>query len=335
MSVVSEFLQGVQIAGQPASKEQLTSAHNALKGALKNDDSLRYQIRKDLADLGYNAGQVEQNFGIVQGVVNELDGREMLQNNEKFGSRWEVLHRRYSVNLSQSKASITELHNQIHEFVNVLLPMVESEDPETIKQVIKSRRLEEYVQIITAFHEPAENRGNEFLYLKQEVAAFHNNLDTALPNSDNQMHNERNRLNSEIDNMLREIEDLRRQVAWLASLCRYFTVEAHQFKSMNSKAEQIERNRQQIPRLEQNEECMHRIMNLLKEHTSWFDETTQKLSGMEGIWRMLTNDATKLQTRLSAMEKEEDSDAFNLRADSVRPVYETLESALEAYISAL
>lgn len=53
--------------------------------------------------------------------------------------------------------------------------------------------------------------------------------------------------------------------------------------------DQIEGIRHQLDRLEKNEECMHRIMDLLKKHTSWFDETTQKLSGMEGIWRMVSS----------------------------------------------
>lgn len=58
-----------------------------------------------------------------------------------------------------------------------------------------------------AFHDPAEQCGNEFLYLKQEVTAFHKNLDTALLNSDNQLHNQKNRLNSEIENTVRAIEE--------------------------------------------------------------------------------------------------------------------------------
>ncbi|KDR76682.1 hypothetical protein GALMADRAFT_139581 [Galerina marginata CBS 339.88] len=302
MSVVAQFLQGVKIAGEPPSTVQLASAHNTLKDALEKDVNLRQRIRQDLADLGNNAARVEQNFSTVQGVVNELDGRDMLQNKEKFGARWEELHRRYSVALGQSKASITELHNKIHEFVYVLLPMVESDDPNM--QVIRMKRLEDYVKIIMAFHKPAEQRGNEFLYLKQDVVAFHGNLDTALPNSDNQLHDQRNRGNV-----------INRQI--------------------RGKMGQIDDKRQQLDRLEKNEEYMHRIMELLKNHTSWFDETTQKLSGMEGIWRMLTSDATTLQTRLKAMEKEDDSAMFNLRANSVRPVYEALESALEAYISAL
>ena len=53
--------------------------------------------------------------------------------------------------------------------------------------------------------------------------------------------------------------------------------------------DQIEGIRHQLERLEKNEEFMHRIMDLLEKHTSWFDETTQKLSGMEGIWRMVSN----------------------------------------------
>ncbi|KDR68863.1 hypothetical protein GALMADRAFT_1353274 [Galerina marginata CBS 339.88] len=345
MSVVAQFLQGVNIAGAPPSKDQLASAHNTLKDALEKDVNLRQRIRQDLADLGSNAVRVQENFSTVQGVVNELDGRDMLQNNEKFGARWEELHRRYSVALGQSKASITELHNKIHEFVYVLLPMVESDDPNM--QAIRMKRLEDYVEIIMAFHEPAEQRGNEFLYLKQDVVAFHGNLDTALPNSDNQLHNQRDSLNSDISNREREIADLRRQYDQCRDDDNIFSFFAELVTNDNEnrrndinrqiqgKMDQINGNRQQLDRLEGNEECMHRIMELLKNHTSWFDETTQKLSGMEGIWRMLTSDATALQTRLKGMEKEDDSDMFDLRARSVRPVYEALESALEAYISAV
>lgn len=53
----------------------------------------------------------------------------------------------------------------------------------------------------------------------------------------------------------------------------------------------IEGIRRQLARLEENEECMHRIMDLLERHTSWFNETIQKLSGMEGIWRMVSSSA--------------------------------------------
>lgn len=94
MSVVAQFLQGVKIAGEPPSRDQLTSAHDTLRDALeKNSGSLRQQIRQDLTDLGYNAAQVERNFATVQGVVNEIDGQDMLQNNEKFGARWDDLHK--------------------------------------------------------------------------------------------------------------------------------------------------------------------------------------------------------------------------------------------------
>lgn len=58
-----------------------------------------------------------------------------------------------------------------------------------------------------AFCEPAEQRGNQFLYLKQDVAAFHNNLDTALPNSDNQLHNQKSNLKFDIENASRGIEE--------------------------------------------------------------------------------------------------------------------------------
>ncbi len=93
MSVVAQFLQGVKIAGEPPSTVQLASAHNTLKDALEKDVNLRQRIRQDLAHLGNNGARVEQNFSTVQGVVNELDGRDMLQNKEKFGARWEELHR--------------------------------------------------------------------------------------------------------------------------------------------------------------------------------------------------------------------------------------------------
>lgn len=58
-----------------------------------------------------------------------------------------------------------------------------------------------------AFHDPAEQRGNQFLNLKQNVAAFKIDLNKALPNSDNQLHNQRNNWNADIENTVRGIEE--------------------------------------------------------------------------------------------------------------------------------
>ncbi|KDR68877.1 hypothetical protein GALMADRAFT_215467 [Galerina marginata CBS 339.88] len=262
MKVVSIFLLELQIAGGPP--RSLKFAQETLGNALKrNGVDIRKQICYDFADLAHNAAQVEQSFATVQGIVNEFDGRDLLQNNEKFGARWEELHKRYSVTLGQSKASITELQKKIHEFVYVLLPILVSNEPDI---TTKLRHLEDFVKNITASQMPALELGNKFFDLKPDVAAFENDLDS------------------------------------------------------------INGNRFEWDPLDNNREFMHGIMDKLRNHTSKFDETTQKLSGMEGIWCMLEEDANSVYEQLKRNR---------LQTKGVRPLYEALESALVGYISAL
>lgn len=44
---------------------------------------------------------------------------------------------------------VDQIRQTILEFVYVLLPMVESDDPDTIKQAIRLRRLEDYISVST------------------------------------------------------------------------------------------------------------------------------------------------------------------------------------------
>ncbi|KDR69121.1 hypothetical protein GALMADRAFT_215403 [Galerina marginata CBS 339.88] len=359
MSAVVQLLQDVQISREPPSKDRLTSAHRTFRNALEADNSLRSRVGQDLKELAHDIAKVETSFMAIHELMKAFDNRRMTANGEEFDPRWGQLRLIYVNTLSESKASTKELHDQIRELVNVFLPIVRSDDSEVVKAAVKMRRLEDYIANLEAFHEPAVQRGNQFLSLREEVSRFRGNLNDALPKIDNKMKTQIETLKSDIKFLENGMYELKNQfekyecenhmlkdfapnfTRSYESNCNGFVDRLRAVGNTGLTSPLAERERdhlrllEDLAHVEKNETDMANIITILAEHDSWFSDISEKLSGIEGIWRMLVNDTSFLCYGLKPMEAEDDDTLYNLRANSLRPVYEALESALAAYLSAI